>query len=85
MNDEQERHLAAWTERRANESRAMLSTAGDAPSAGSTISTDGKCIVCSGDLCVMEHQPHLDRDWCWCSFCGNSMPATLRTQQETKR
>lgn len=42
---------------------------------GKSISEDGKCLVCRGDLCVIEKQPHLSRDWCWCSFCGNTMSA----------
>lgn len=68
---EQEHALRAWEQRRALESHpGSCVPAGE----GKSISDDGKCLVCRGDLCVIERQPHLSRDWCWCRFCGNTMP-----------
>jgi hypothetical protein len=73
-----EQQLAAWPERRDSETRAMLATAGAAPKPeGRHTSEDGKCLRCRGNLIVLERQEHLQRDWCVCSFCGTTMPATI--------
>lgn len=40
--------------------------------AGKTISEDGKCLVCRGDLFVMSR--HDDRDEASCRFCGTGQP-----------
>jgi len=62
-----ELRLAAWQQRRTDETRAMLSQG------GRTTSMDGKCLLCRGDLYLVERQPHLSRDWARCSYCGNTM------------
>lgn len=73
-------------ERRADETRAMLATAGTAPTTtGSHTSEDGKCLRCRGALIVLERQAHLQRDWCSCSFCGATMPAAIGSAGEPIR
>lgn len=73
-------------ERRADETRAMLATAGTTPQPeGRHTSEDGKCLRCRGALFVLERQLHLQRDWCSCSFCGSTMPAVIGSAGEPIR
>lgn len=72
---EQEQALRAWEQRRESEIRSMHGVQPLVePGAGKSISDDGKCLVCRGELALVTHQPHLSRDWAWCRFCGNTMP-----------
>lgn len=38
------------------------------PRIAKTESDDGRCIVCSGELIIVEHQS--SRDWGVCRYCG---------------
>ena len=73
-----EQHLAAWTDRRAGETLAFLSA--PAVAQGATISTDGKCLCCRGQIIALESQT--DRDWCWCPYCGTNQPAVTGSAGE---
>lgn len=79
-------HRSAWRDRRDGETRAMLATAPSAPAAqGASISTDGRCLRCRGELIPIDRQQHLSRDWCECRFCGTQMPAVIGSAGEVLR
>lgn len=66
--NERERQVKLWSERRASEEAAMPMR-GDLDRAGArkSVSDDGKCLVCRGDLIP------IDGEGC-CRFCGTWQP-----------
>lgn len=70
MADLREQCLAAWTERRADESRAACSTLPSFLANPYRYSQDGKCVACGGDLALIARQHDArQRDWAQCKAC----------------
>ena len=75
MSDLRAQVLGAHIERRVDETRAMLATAGSTSTVGRTISPDGLCLRCiRGRLVLLERLPHLARDWARCERCETDQP-----------
>jgi hypothetical protein len=84
--DLREQCLAAWTDRRADETRAassVLAACGGQwlPSFNANpyrYSQDGRCVRCGGALVLIAQQrDERQRDWCECRACGHQQGVVI--------